>query len=87
LTNYNILISSLTRDSKWHDPSYLSAYEDGTECSEMSQYKIQTPGNYPEENMQHSEQGKSLKSRNGIKLEYSAEKLFVVFKFFCVPAA
>jgi len=23
-----------------------------TECSEMSAYKIQTPGNYPEENMQ-----------------------------------
>jgi hypothetical protein len=27
------------------------AYEDGTECSETSAYKIQTPGNYPEENM------------------------------------
>ena len=26
----------------------LSAYEDGTECSETSAYKIQTPGNYPE---------------------------------------
>jgi hypothetical protein len=26
------------------------AYEDGTECSETSAYKIQTPGNYPEEN-------------------------------------
>jgi len=34
-----------------------------TECSEMSAYKIQTPGNYPEESMQHSEQGESLKSR------------------------
>ena len=34
-----------------------------TECSEMSAYKIQTPGNYPEESIQHSEQGKSLKSR------------------------
>jgi len=29
--------------------SYLPACEDGTECSEMSAYKIQTPGNYPEE--------------------------------------
>ena len=28
--------------------SYLSAYEDGTVCSETSAYKIQTPGNYPE---------------------------------------
>jgi hypothetical protein len=27
--------------------SYLPAYEDGTECSETSAYKIQTPGNYP----------------------------------------
>jgi len=26
-------------------------------------YKIQTPGNYPEESIQHSEHGESLKSR------------------------
>jgi hypothetical protein len=31
---------------------YLLAYGDGTECSETSAYKIQMPGNYPEENMQ-----------------------------------
>jgi hypothetical protein len=43
--------------------SYLSAYEAGTECSETSAYKIQTPGNYPEESIQHSEHGGSLKSR------------------------
>ena len=41
--------------------SYLTAYEDGTECSETTAYKIQTPGNYPEENIQHLEHGKSLK--------------------------
>jgi hypothetical protein len=41
---------------------HLSAYEYGTECSETSAYKIQTPGNYPEESIQHSEQGESLKS-------------------------
>jgi hypothetical protein len=35
-----------------------------TECSETSAYKIQTPGNYPEENIQLTEHGKSLKSRN-----------------------
>jgi hypothetical protein len=35
-----------------------------TECSEMSAYKIQTPGNYPEESIQHSEHGESFKSRN-----------------------
>jgi hypothetical protein len=34
-----------------------------TECSEMSAYKIQKPGNYPEDSIQHSEHGKSLKSR------------------------
>jgi hypothetical protein len=32
-------------------------------CSETSAYKIQTPGKCPEESIQHSEQGDSLKSR------------------------
>jgi len=32
--------------------SYLPAYEDRTECSETSVYKIQTPENYPEERQQ-----------------------------------
>jgi len=31
-----------------------------TVWSEMSVYKIQTPGNYPEENIQHSEHDESL---------------------------
>jgi hypothetical protein len=43
--------------------SYLPAYEDGTECSETLAYEIRTPGNYPEESIQHSEHGESLKSR------------------------
>jgi len=34
-----------------------------TECFETSAYKIQKPGNYPEESIQHSEHGESLKSR------------------------
>jgi hypothetical protein len=34
-----------------------------TECSETSAYKTQTPENYPEESIQHSEHGESLKSR------------------------
>jgi len=34
-----------------------------TECSKTSAYKIQTLVNYPEENIQHTEHGKSLKSR------------------------
>jgi hypothetical protein len=33
------------------------------ECSETSAYKIQTPRNYPEENIQHTEYSESLKSR------------------------
>jgi hypothetical protein len=32
---------------------YLSAYEDGTEYSETLAYKIQMPGNYTEESIQH----------------------------------
>jgi len=34
-----------------------------TECSKTLAYKLQTPGNYPEESIQHTEHGKSLKSR------------------------
>jgi hypothetical protein len=34
------------------------------ECSETSAYKIQTPGNHPEENIQHTEHGESLKSKS-----------------------
>jgi hypothetical protein len=33
-----------------------------TECSETSAYKLQTPGNYPKESVQHLEHGESLKS-------------------------
>jgi hypothetical protein len=32
------------------------------DCSEKLAYKIQTPGNYPEESVHHSEQGEILKS-------------------------
>jgi len=49
---------------------YLPAYEDGTGCSETSACKIQTPGNYPEESIQHSELGEILKSRILIMLFY-----------------
>ena len=33
--------------------TYLPMKMEQTECSETSAYKIQTPGNYPEENIQH----------------------------------
>jgi len=34
-----------------------------TVCSKMLAYKIQMPGNYPEESIQHAEQREGLKSR------------------------
>jgi hypothetical protein len=36
------------------------------ECSETLAYKIETPGNYPKENILYSEHGESLKSRKNI---------------------
>jgi hypothetical protein len=45
--------------------TYLPMKMEQTECSEKTAYKIQTPGNYSEENMQHTEHGESLKSRIG----------------------
>jgi len=50
-------------------PSYTT-YEDGTDCSETSAYKIQTLENCPEGRLQHSEQGESLKSRTFNPLFY-----------------
>ena len=43
--------------------TYLPMKIEQTECSKTSAYKIQTPANYPEESIQHSEHGGSLKSR------------------------
>jgi hypothetical protein len=39
-----------------------------TEGFETSAFRIQTPGNYPEESIQHSEQGESLRSRKSFLL-------------------
>jgi len=44
--------------------TYLPMKVEQTECSETPAYKIQTPGNYPKESIQHSGHGESLKSRN-----------------------
>jgi len=43
--------------------NYMPMKMEETEWSETSAYKIQTSGNYPEESIQHSEHGESLKSR------------------------
>jgi hypothetical protein len=56
-------INTLTILKPNYYSSYLPAHEDGTECSETSAYKIQTPENYSEENIEHSQHGESLKSR------------------------
>jgi hypothetical protein len=49
------------------------------EYFETSAYKIQTPGNHPEENIQHTEHGESLKSKISL--------LFNIISDFRVKAA
>jgi len=39
-----------------------------TVCSETSAYKLQTPGNYPVENIKHSKQGESFKKNSAFVL-------------------
>jgi hypothetical protein len=66
--------------------TYPPTKAEETGCSEMSAYKIQTPGNYPEESKQHSEYGKSLKSRllkKGL-LHKKVMKCVLVQQFWCV---
>jgi len=43
--------------------TYLPMKMEQTKCSETSAYKIQAPGHYPEENIQHTEHGESLESK------------------------
>jgi len=47
----------------FHLRRWYTTYEVVKKCSETLTHKIQTPGNCPEESVQHSEQGESLKSR------------------------
>ena len=42
--------------------NHLAMKMEQTECSETSAFKFQTPGNNPEESIQHLEHGESLKS-------------------------
>jgi hypothetical protein len=42
-----------------HRQAHLPAYEDGTECSETSAYKLQTPGYYPKEGIKHKKTAKA----------------------------
>ena len=43
----------LCADVSEHSVPSSYPYEDGTECSETSEYKFQTSGNYPEESIKH----------------------------------
>jgi hypothetical protein len=56
-------INTLTILKTSYYSSYLPAYEDGTDSVFRNVKKNQTPENYPEENIQHSQHGESLKSR------------------------
>jgi hypothetical protein len=54
---------------------HLLAYEDGTECSETSANKIQTPGNYPKESIQQqctSPHCKHCKKYTALRSDFSA---------------
>jgi hypothetical protein len=55
------------RDPTFSTPVTLHTYRpmkmENTVCSETLAYKIQTPGNYPEESIKHSEHAESLKTR------------------------
>jgi len=60
--------------------SHLPAYEDGTECSETSAYKIQRPRNYPEESTHLEVFSTVLNSQNCIRhhLYYTGFMKFVL---------
>jgi len=58
----SIFIGGVSNKNRKILPSYTT-YEDGTVCSETSEYKIQKPGNHPKQRKQHLEHGESLKSR------------------------
>ena len=61
--------------------TYLPMKMERTVCSETLAYKIQMPGNYPEESIQHSEHGKSLKSRTYVTFVSHPQKQ--IFQSYC----
>jgi hypothetical protein len=51
-----------------------------TECSETLAYKILMSGNYPEESIQHSEYGESLKSKQMLHTwQFYGRRVFLQF--------
>jgi hypothetical protein len=59
----NVFLRKCPNTPKPSHSSHLPAYGDGTDrmFRNVGIYKIQTPGNYPEESIQHSEHSESLK--------------------------
>ena len=54
--------------------TYQPTKMEQTECSETSAYKIQTPGNYPKENIQQYNVFTSCTSKNCVTMLYNLEK-------------
>jgi hypothetical protein len=54
------------------------------ECFETSTYTIQTPGNYPEENMQHAEHGERLKSSLSLCPAKATEAINKIYKILVI---
>jgi len=52
------------RNTLFHLHRQVGMNMESTGCQASSAYKIQTPGNFPEESIQHSEQDESLKYKN-----------------------
>ena len=59
----------------FHLHRHLPMKTEQRECFETSEYKIQTPGNYPEESIQYSEQDESLKSRTIVCTKHVQDSL------------
>ena len=62
--------------------SDLPAYEDGTECSETSAYKIRTPGNYPEESIQICKCLKWINLRSSLFWDVTHRRLVLSYRRF-----
>jgi hypothetical protein len=55
-------LANVSEHSLFHLHTYPPMKAEQTVCFKTLAYKIQMPGNYPEESIQHSEHGESLKS-------------------------
>jgi hypothetical protein len=66
---FPVYTTTLSKPSSFY--THLPAYEDGTECSETSAYKIQTPRNYPKELVQKVTKFANLTFRGPCIVMYS----------------